>query len=418
MSAAGGGVVYAPAGIYNIGMSLTLPQNVTLQGDGTLSTNFKAVGAIDILTITAAAQTNQFIAVRDIRLNWNGLSTRALNLKNSVFCKFDRVYFNGSVTEAALVTSTAGQSSYHIQFNHCFFGSSGGIGLHVSGVYATGIVLIDCESATGLVADSTNGYNISTFGSIFEGCPGAGIRLEGSSTVGAALVFSSTDAYFESNTTADVDINPSGATASFPNVSMKGGLSYGTTRGIRMNAKTASLSVIGLISTNHATADIDLGDLSTTSARIYIPRDGNSLTSATPILSTNPANVSGGYPATQVDIPLRLVAATGLTTTSSAYATQGYALFPGTYKFPPSAVYTLVAILGVSNVATTCNFRVASDGAGTVYGTVTSNATGRNLVTAALSSLPTGETVIQQDLQSTDNVNTATEYAAYIRVSW
>lgn len=126
-------------------------------------------------------------------------------------------------------------------------------------------------------------------------------------------------------------------------------------------------------------------------------------------------------PIGQIDlIPLRPsgYGATGLSVTSSTFAVQGYKLFPGTSRYPPNAIYTLVSILGVSNVATTAEYRLASDGAGTVYGVAGAAILGRNKVRTTLSGLPTAETIIQEDFRSTDNTNNAIVYSAYIEVSW
>lgn len=419
-NAAGGGVVYIPVGTYSVN-AITLKQFVTLQGDGMFSTILAGASAVDIVTIDGTASTNVYNAIRDLCIASSGTATRCLNIKNAWFVDIDRCRIATGATETILVTSTAGISSTHIQFSKCWLTTGAATPVvHGSGNFVTGLQLNDCEisgGSFGVVMDSTDGYDLSCYGSIFEGNTGPGVKLEGSATASATLVGSFTDCYFESNVTADIDINPSGTATSVPQVSVKGGQMVGSTaRGIRMNPKCGLLQVEGIYSIGHATADIDLGDLSTTTCKIWI--NGNNLASATKISSTNPTVSGSSYPLNCAIVPLRLVSSAGLTTTSSTYQLQGYDVMPSSRNFPPGAVYTLVAVLGVSNVATTATLRLANDGAGTVYGTVSSNATGRNLVSATLSNIPTTDTTMQQDLLSTDNVNTATWYGGWVKVTW
>lgn len=290
-NAAGGGTVLAPTGSYKILTGLTLKQNVLLVGTGMTATIIVCgKSGMDMVTLVGTSSTNQCSGLRDLQLHCNNLATRGIKVTDSWFVDFHRVFIEGaSATDGALVTSTAGISSSHVQFRQCWIRGAT-YDIHLTGVFTTGIDIIDCElsnATNGLAVEATSGYAVAVYGSIIEGCSGPGARVEGSATGGASLIFASTDSYYESNTTADLDINPSAATNSLPNVSLKGCVMVGSTaRGVRMNAKTSLLQMSGCLSGGHGTADVDLGDLSATSAVIDI--GGNLLASTTKILSTNP----------------------------------------------------------------------------------------------------------------------------------
>jgi hypothetical protein len=296
-AAAGGGIVYVQAGNYDIN-SVTLSPYVTLMGDGMFATTLTGKAAAAMITIDGTGSNNVYNSIRELNLIGFPPVTQCLRIKNGVFVDIHRVRMSSGTSEAALVENTAGQNTYHVQFRQCWI--TQGLAqpcLHLTGVAVTGVVIIDTEisgGTPGILIDTTSNCNVQMFGDIIEGNAGPGIVIEGSAIAGTAgLVLNVTDCNFESNVTADIDINPSAA-AIGPNVSIKGGSMVGTTaRGIRMNPKTNLLEVMGLVTAGHGTADIDLGDLSTTTASINI--QGNNLTGTPAILSTNPVISGSNY---------------------------------------------------------------------------------------------------------------------------
>lgn len=395
----GGGVVYLPRGTYNIATGLTLLQNVTLQGESMLSTTLKTSGAVDILAIdgTTYPGNDTSVYINDLHLDNNGVGTRGAVIHNAVFTEFNRVWFSGALTEGVLVTNNGGMATFHNQFNQCFIG--GPIAVHATGDFITGLVLIDCEvigTSGGMVVDAIKGYNVTSYASIFEGSGGPGVRLEGSATAGADLIFNCTDTYFESNTTADVDINPSAATPAFPAVSIKGGSMVGTTaRGIRMNPRCAMLQVTGVTSALHGTADIDLGDLSTTTA--YINIQGNNLLSATKVLSTNPAVTSRSIIVGAVQPVLEVPQISGqsrtMLFTSSTTANTHFGLDTNNQGFAGSTNSTAF------NLKTNNVNRLTADTAGGVY---------LSDATTTATAVKVGGAVFTQTADSTTTANNLT----------
>lgn len=125
-------------------------------------------------------------------------------------------------------------------------------------------------------------------------------------------------------------------------------------------------------------------------------------------------------------IPLRGAAfqQAGLGTTSSSWTTGGnnhWGVFEGTSSYPANAVFTLVTLMNVANVATTAGYRLTDQAGTTIYGTATTNSNAAApgvIATATLSSLPATRSIIQEQFSSSDNVNTATVYHSQIVVTW
>lgn len=132
-----------------------------------------------------------------------------------------------------------------------------------------------------------------------------------------------------------------------------------------------------------------------------------------------------GAPGTKV-IPLRGAAfqQAGLATTSSSWTTGAnnhWGVFEGTSAYPANAVFTLITLMNVSNVATTAGYRLTDQAGTTVYGTATTNSTTAApgvIATATLSSLPASRSIIQEQFSSSDNVNTATVYHSHLLITW
>ena len=75
----GGGVVYAPAGNYKLSESLTLPVNVSLRGDGIMSTKLSFNNTDGLVLSNDPWKSNQ--SVKSLRISGNGITTDTAGLR-------------------------------------------------------------------------------------------------------------------------------------------------------------------------------------------------------------------------------------------------------------------------------------------------------------------------------------------------
>lgn len=184
---AGGGVVYLPLGTYLVG-NLTVPSNVTIQGDGPNASVFKAApGTSGAIIALASASTTRYVNLRDFGINCNSVSgCGGISIVNTGLSAatpgFHRLY--------NLIVSNAGSGADSYFFNNqieafvafCLSVAPGRYGYNIASG-ATDSRFVCCTSA----ASGSDGFFVQGFNLLFTACKVYYAGNSGSFTTGAGF---------------------------------------------------------------------------------------------------------------------------------------------------------------------------------------------------------------------------------------
>ncbi|MDF2649882.1 MAG: right-handed parallel beta-helix repeat-containing protein [Paenibacillus sp.] len=175
--AAGGGVVFFPAGTYLVGSTITVPSNITLQGVSAelcIIREHAALGNNTILSLVGTTGSHlKNIKLRDLTIR-NGTAathpTAPTSGKDGILIK----YLDGLTMERCTITEIQGFRSFDVKFSTDVYVESC---LFYRVAYAGMLVGADCENIrlynstfdTLTTTSSGNAYTFATGGSTVEG---------------------------------------------------------------------------------------------------------------------------------------------------------------------------------------------------------------------------------------------------------